>query len=594
MTHLHSDIFSEFGEPLSPNAAEVVHSFEDRLCFSDSESRQFISQKLHELSGSAADHGVIDFSAEHWNFQRLARLGQWRRFLRSQRKHGMHARMSCLVTDGFEHGAISQVLCASGPVSRASEPTRSSLLFSSSKLRHAELEACPHRISSVLGERLILPTATFESRLAAIAYDLRSPETESLDFIWHVRVPQPLPGAVVPPCDLPFIGSDFKGPFRQSLLEWRRLDEFATRATCVDSLQNELLQRLIANSAANFVTNEPDSSMIWLLKLYQQAVHAGSRQLSGGMTFDEFLGDMLRFFQDELPSIVSVATETQTSSNDMLVTPFRVRRTQNEIVPLVIERTANGAAFGVSIAMQDNVVVGESYAEAISDWYAQHPEWRGKLAGLALVCGVRQCRPYVCHNSLSLWHSPLPVEVVRIAVNPRSPRLSVRGVAHAVIPFEVNGPDDWKIVVTRQRHDESTRLPGGKLEFGETPEQAVRRECFEELGLEDSDIAVLKPIPMPEVRTREATPDGAIHINEHVTRLVSPKTGELTCYLLYPYWVELTAAGRAKILSQLGKPKHFPKLIDAGFWRSTGLGYDSEYPTRICANVREWLHPAQQ
>ncbi len=593
MTQLHSDIFSDFGEPLTPNATEVLHSFEDRLCLSDADSRQYVVEKLRQLSQSEADRGVIDFSAEHWSFQRLARLGQWRRFLKSQRKCGMHVRTSCLVTDGHGHGAMSQVLTATGATLCGAESSLRSLLFSSPKVRHAEMEANPHHISSVLGDRLILAASEFESRLAFVAYDLRSPETDVLDFIWHVRVASPLPGAVIPQCDLPFTGSDYKGPFRQSYLEWRGLNDISGTVSSFDAQHADILQRVLAASAPTFVPNSAHCSPVWLLKLYQQAVHAGTRLLSGGMSLVEFRDDLLKFFRDELPGIVSVGDTTVTSASDQSPAPFRAVLTHCDEVPLIIEQTKSGHSVGVSLALQDSVVVSESYAEMIGDWYERHPELRSKLNGLTLVCGVRQCRPYVCHNPLSLWHSPLPVEVVRIAVNPRSPRLSVRGVAHAVIPFEVGGPDNWKLVVTRQRHDESTRLPGGKLEFGETPEQAVRRECFEELGLEDSDIAVLRPIPMPEVRPREATPEGSGYINEHVTRLVSPKTGELTCYLLYPYWIELTASGREKILAQLGKPKHFPKLIDANFWRSTGLGYDREYPTRICASIRDWLQPAE-
>lgn len=586
MTPLHSDIFSHFGEPLPENAAPCIHSFEDRFCVSDLESRRVLVARLHELYGEPADAGVIGFAEEQWNFPWLARLCQRRRFLRTQCKHGLHVRTSCVVTDGLGLSESVRLLMSrsavSGDVSR-------SLLFSSSQPSFGHLDAAPHAVSSVLGEELVLPVADFESRLACVAFDLRSLGSEVVDFIWHVRVASPLPGAVVPACDLPFSGTDCKGPFRQRLLEWCDVFSLLSSPGIIDAEQEGLLRRLLTAEPTSFVRNIGQRSPLWLLRLFQQAAHAGIRSLSGGMSVTEFLEDMLLFWREELPDTVAIVGLDESDECSSPNVPFRVRRTGSDVVPLLIEVPSANRCVGVALAMQDSVGVSESHAEIIGDWYGQHPELRGKLTGLALVCGVRQCRPFVCHNALSLWHSPIPVDVVRIAVNPRSPKLSTRGVAHAVIPFDVHGQSDWKLVVTRQRHDESTRLPGGKLEFGETPEQAVRRECFEELGLVDSDLAVLKPIPMPPLRSLDGLTVGEVFVNEHVTRLVSPKTGELTCYLLYPFWVELTAVGREKILKQLGKPKHFPKLINAEFWRTTGLGYDCEYPQRICESVRDWL-----
>ncbi len=595
MPHAHDDIFSYFGEPISAGAPIAAHSFEDRFCITAPEHRSALRALIAEHAGADTQHGLIEFRPEHWDFERLAQCGQWRRFLQTQRKQGLFIEASCVITDGLGEPTSKQILVARRalPVNRRHElrgPAAGALQFSSSAIRLDRIRLAPHAVSSVIGDRVLLPVVEHESRLASVAFDFRDPLSERLRFVWHVRLARCAPGAIVPACDLPYVGAESKGPFQQTIVEWCRLDELKSPGPSeVDADQTNFAKQLQDASSA-FVRQQRSDAALMLVRLYQQAAHAGSRNLAGGMSASELVADFTTFVRSHFADVVGVINTTNPLPMDGVSPEIIVRETADESLPLIIETPRTGQRIGVSAVIQDAVAVGESYAEFLSEWHTQHPEIAATLTGLTLICGVRQCRPYVCHNPLTLWHSPLPVDVVRIAVNPRNSRLAVRGVAHAIIQFDRQSPTDWKLVVTRQRHDESTRLPGGKLEYGETPEVAVRRECFEELALEDSDIASLRPIPMPRDEQRSVV-EPERYSNEHVTRLVSPKTGELTCYLLYPFLIELTVAGRAKVLSQLNQPKHFPKVIDSAFWCATGLGYDCEYPRRICESLLTMPQP---
>ncbi len=54
--------------------------------------------------------------------------------------------------------------------------------------------------------------------------------------------------------------------------------------------------------------------------------------------------------------------------------------------------------------------------------------------------------------------------------------MTVEVVAAAIV-------QDGRVLAARRRRDGRWEFPGGKVEDGESPEQALRRECEEELGV---------------------------------------------------------------------------------------------------------------
>ncbi|MBQ9124050.1 MAG: NUDIX hydrolase [Lachnospiraceae bacterium] len=59
-------------------------------------------------------------------------------------------------------------------------------------------------------------------------------------------------------------------------------------------------------------------------------------------------------------------------------------------------------------------------------------------------------------------------------------------VACAVFLFDENG----KVLLQKRADDFTWCVPGGSMELGETPEEAARREFFEETGLELGDLTL--------------------------------------------------------------------------------------------------------
>ncbi|MGB9377418.1 MAG: NUDIX domain-containing protein [Mycobacteriales bacterium] len=94
----------------------------------------------------------------------------------------------------------------------------------------------------------------------------------------------------------------------------------------------------------------------------------------------------------------------------------------------------------------------------------------------------------------------LPAPIRRRAIHAGTPNFTVGAVL-------IMRDDAGRILLVRQRHTTGWGLPGGLLAHGEAPEDAVRREVSEELGLQIDPAEVTPAVPHAMVNPKSRRVD---------------------------------------------------------------------------------------
>lgn len=517
-----SGLYTPYGQPWRPDRErDAPHSYAYAFSVLDPAKRAWLRDLLLVGGGSAP-----------LSLAGLERLGAPRKFAHTEQPRGLFLQAACLVTDGLD-GEVRHVLARPG-----ASPLHATCLSAfrtldgDGHLPVALLDslAAPNPWA-LLSRRLLLPAAYVAGRFVGVAFDFADPRREVVSLVWHVRTRGCPPAALVPVRDTP------------------AREELAWRAASMADLGGEVVpwpgfERTAGSGPVPWFR---DGVVLDLLRLYQQQVHRERRRppVRPGELADD-LGDYLAGVAAE----AGLALDVRPDGSDAALS-------------LVLHDEAGGGhPFRVVASVGDDERPGHDVADRCRRLAA-----RGDAKAVFLLHAVRSDQTYRLQGAAVIGTGSVPIQVVRVALLPLPTRPEVKGVAHAVIPVRRPGGPVEGLLVTLSRDDELPRLPGGRIEDGERPAEALLRELDEELDL-----------PASEVRSTAAIGPAGL-----VLDAVSPSTGRRTTYHFHPYVVALTEPGQARMRTLVGQPDRSCRVgpVSLDDFRETGLGFDPAYARAI-------------
>lgn len=531
----------------------------------------------------------------------LRLAGQPRKFRHSSRKKGMFLQCSCVLTDGLDSGIPEHVLLSVRSTTQFHDPgdvrniqgvscliatCMSDFGFHDNELSLpiALLDdlARPNRWA-VFSRKLLMPDSLIESRFLGAGFNFATADKEYLHLVWHIRVRQKPPVLLVPQrqksgCDVPvwtriqdLAAIDFsEAPIDAAVLAHLFPEYLSGEASSVAGFHGFLESPGMAGrgySGGGWCRFARDTVAVDLTLMFQQAVHRGQWNPA-----DSGPGDMLKSFADYTESLRTV-----------FKLPFAVEALQISGAEPPYDRALwlNLIDDRRNVLRRYCVISSQSLEQQPTDWMVTsarriaervQTDTNGAAAAIIVLNPVQTDDRVSLHNPLSVHRrNETPIHLIQIAMGDM--RIPRREVVHALIVLSepVETPERW-LLFTRSAGDQRWRLPGGKIEGIETPDQALVRELAEELRLGIGDFEL----------SREIVP-GGITSFEH-----SPKTGRLTHYSLHPFLVHLRSGGIARVTEQLncsvGQPCEL-RLVAIHDWCEHGVGFDPGYAQAVLSRL---------
>jgi 8-oxo-dGTP pyrophosphatase MutT (NUDIX family) len=578
------DIYSRYGRRWRPDdEKDSPHSYDYKFSVLGEESRQFVRVSLL----AAAYSGNLGHSLD---FAFLRSLGEPRKFAYSEKKVGLFVQASCLITDGLEDGQPRNVLLCVRDKDQAQHRVAAHAPDGEELLdpRHVDGESCLHSTCltafgkhdefghvpvallpglnnanpwALFSRKLLVPDPVIDCRFTGIGFNFSVPHREYVFLVWHVRTRQ-TPQAMQVPLrhqleydtpgwmrreDVPALAFE-KAHVDRLVLEQCLGVRFPGRTDALSPLIGFVPCPGFDQTARNGhrpVRHFRDTVCLDLLKQYQVLIHRGRRPIPVNL-----LADVAAFLREAAKSN-SVNLSVEPDGDALLL------RLGDE-AGREVYRFALLAVVGDEEKLSDDAL--EAVRRRLHDGFPGLAE-RDPEAVFVLH-GVRSDRRYALQGAITVRDAAAPIHVIKVALLPAPGVKPVKRVAHAIVPVRRDGRAD-ALLVTLAPDDELPRLPGGKIEGDETPEQAALRELAEELLLPDHEVLRIT-----------AVPGGPVPIDG-----VSPSTGELTDYQLYPFVVAVSPRGaerlRARVAGAPGPCRIAP--VSLSLWQETGLGFDAKY-----------------
>ncbi len=598
-----NDLNSKFGQGWHPNeTVESPHRWDYKYVVTDPDRRMQIRTALLASRRS----GMLESG---FTLADLSDIGEHRCFAHSEKKSGMFLQASCIVTDGRK-GKIENLLMTHRHHRQFHDEVYEDAPIESNdenKIRFTKGESCligtclsdftyhdetAHLSKAVFNDlnsfnpwavfsrKLLIPALFVDSRFFGVGYNLNNPDKEYVHFIWHVRTNE-CPEAMLVPA---------REKVKYDVPRWEPLTQvkhYDFEGCGIDRLATESLLNVslplpecendgptVFHGFAKFNglegtqgtrANQPKSWRreaipIDLIRMFQQTRHS---EIDTSKIEDEIaLKDSLSRYLTQLAG-----------TKDFTIDLAEGSQANELIVSLTDSDGEETTCFRVLHFVTDHQQLEERVIDDIRDDALRVLSNGNTAAATLVVQGVKTSQRYTL-NGAELLSSPggPAIHVIKIAL--RKPVRALKRVVHAIIPVRSGSGDQAEhCLFTRHEGDETQRLPGGKIENAETPEQALVRELKEELDL-DFDEFTIQEVILPKGRTSTE---------------VSPSSGEFTDYQLIPILVAPKGTGIEKLQRHLrGEvPDEMCRLwierLDD--WATSGFGFDKKYANETVERV---------